>query len=146
MEGQKVKVSFPFPVEPWESSDEAYERYKEVCRNDKFWRGLGPDCDSSPAIWRTWMIQQIPGRDLLEVAFEAWTLVGDLLSNAVIEFGGQPLDLTMPCRHEPELVRLKRYSQNEFFMSVDGVDLVEEERKWQEGRAKFEVAKAVDES
>lgn len=135
MEGNKVKLSFPFRVETWESSDEAYERYKEVCRNDKLLRGLGPDCDSSPAIVRTWLIPEIPGRDMLEVAFEAWSLVGQLLSNAVIALGGEPLDLTMPCRHQPELVRIKRYSQREFFLSVDGIDLDEEERKWREQKA-----------
>lgn len=129
MEGSKVKLSFPFRVETWESSDDAYERYKVACRNDKFWRGIGPDCDSSPAIVRTWLIPQILDRDLLEVAFAAWSLVGQLLSEAVIALGGEPLDLTMPCRHAPEVVRVKRYSQREFFLSVDGIDLDEEERK-----------------
>ena len=136
MEASKVKLSFPFRVEPWESSDEAYERYKQVCRTDKFWRGIGPDCDSSPAIWRTWMIPQFPGRELLDVAFEAWKLVGDVLSAAVTEFGGEPLVLTMPCRHDPGHVRLKRFSQREFFNSVDRIDLNEEERKWKKQLAK----------
>lgn len=136
MEGAMVKFSFPFRVEPWESSDEAYERYKQVCRTDAFWRGIGPDCDSSPAIWRTWMIPQFPNHDLLDVAFEAWKLVGELLSATVTEFGGDPLNLTLPCRHDLEFVRLKRYSQREFFLSVDGIDLDEEARKWQERRAK----------
>jgi hypothetical protein len=136
MEGHKVKLSFPFHVETWESSDDAYERYKEVCRKDEIWRGLGPDCDSSPAIVRTWLIPQIPDRDLLDVAFEAWSLVGKLLSEAVIALGGEPLDLTMQCRHIPELVRIKRYSQREFFLSVDGIDLDEEERKWKEEKSR----------
>ena len=135
MEGSIVKLSFPFRVETWESSDDAYERYKEACRTDKFWRGIGPDCDSSPAIVRTWLIPQIPDCDLLEVAFNAWSLVGQLLSDAVIALGGEPLDLTMPCRHAPKLVRIKLYSQREFFLSVDGIDLDEEERKWREEEA-----------
>lgn len=136
MEGSKVKLSLPFRIETWESSDEAYERYKDVCRNDKFWRGIGPDSDSSPAIVRTWLIPQIPDRDLLEVAFDAWSLMGQLLSETVVALGGDPLDLTMPCRHMPELVRIKRYSQHEFFLSVDGIDLNEEKRKWQEEKAR----------
>jgi hypothetical protein len=82
------------------------------------------------------MIRDIPGRDLLEVAFDAWALVGQLLSETVVALGGEALDLTMPCRHEPEMVRVKRYSQREFFMSVDGVDLAEEERKYREERAR----------
>src|SRR3546814_5692387 len=37
-EGHKVKISFPFRVHPWESSNEDYVRYKEVCRTDKMMR------------------------------------------------------------------------------------------------------------
>lgn len=136
-EGRKVKISFPFRVHPWESSDEAYVRYKDVCRNDKMMRGLiGPDCDSSPAIWRTWLIKEFPGRDLLDVAFEAWTRLGEVLSATIQAQGGEALDLSMPCRHDPELVRIRRFSQYEFFLEVDGVDLKEEERLWKEGRAR----------
>lgn len=136
-EGLRVKIAFPFRVHPWESSDEAYVRYKEVCRTDKMMRSLiGPDCDSAPAIWRTWLIQDFPGRDLLEVAFEAWTRLGEVLSATIQAQGGEALDLSMPCRHDPELVRIKRFSQYEFFLEVDGVDLKEDERLWQEERAR----------
>jgi hypothetical protein len=131
-EGRKIKLVFPFAVQPWETSDQAYERYKEMCRNDKLFRGLGPDCDSSPALWRTWIISEFPDRDLLDVAFEAWTLLGELLSGAIEAFGGEKLDLSMPCRTDPDSVRIKRFSQSEFFMSVDGVDLDVEERKSRE--------------
>ncbi|SAL62527.1 hypothetical protein [Caballeronia humi] len=54
-EGAKIKFTFPFAVHPWESSDEAYERYKAICQTRKMTRGLGPDCDSAPALWRTWL-------------------------------------------------------------------------------------------
>jgi len=131
-EGSKIKIMFPFAVHPWENSDEAYERYKTICRSDKVLRGLGPDCDSAPALWRTWMIPQFPNSDLLDTAFEAWTLLGDLLSGTIEAFGGEKLDLSLPCRHDPAHVRIKRFSQHEFFLSVDGVDLKEEERKWRE--------------
>lgn len=86
------------------------------------------------------MIPQFPNRDLLDVTFEAWKLVGELLSATVTKFGEDPLQLMMPCRHDPELVRLKRYSQREFFLSVDGIDLDEEARKWEEGRPRSEVS------
>jgi len=146
VEGSKVKLGFPFRVATWESSDDAYERYKETCRKDKVWRGMGPDCDSSPAIVRAWMIPDIPGRDLLEVAFDAWTLIGQLLSETVVALGGDALDLSMPCRHVPELVRIQHYSQREFFMSVDGIDLDEDARKWQEERARRAAAASPDSS
>lgn len=132
-EGRKVKISFPFRVNPWESSDEAYVRYKEVCRTDKMMRSLiGPDCDSAPAIWRTWIIKEFPGRDLLDVVFEAWTRLGEVLSETIQAQGGEPLDLSMSCRHDPELIRIKRFSQREFFLDVVGIDLEEEERRWRE--------------
>ncbi len=132
-EGHKVKISFPFRVHPWESSNEAYVRYKEVCRTDKMMRSLiGPDCDSAPAIWRTWLIREFPGRDLLDVAFEAWTKLGEVLSATVEARGAEPLDLSMPCRHDPEHVKVRRFSQREFFLDVDGIDLAKEERKWRE--------------
>jgi hypothetical protein len=136
MEGTKIKMVIPFPVHPWERSDEAYERYKAMCRENEILRGLGPDCDSLPALWRTWMIPQFPNRDLLDVAFEAWVLLGGLLSSAVEAFGGEKLDLSMPCRHDSSRIKLKLYSQFEFFQSVHGIDLKEEERKWREQRGK----------
>jgi hypothetical protein len=130
-EGTRIKITLPFPVTAYESSDEAYERYKELCRSNKVWRGLsGPDCDSTPTLWRTWLIREIPDRDLLEVAFEAWLLIGEVLSATVVALGGPPLDLAMACRHDPQAVRIKRFSQREFFLSVDGIDLEEELRKW----------------
>lgn len=135
-EGHKIKISFPFRVYPHESSDEAYVRYKEKCRTDKVLRGLGPDCDSAPAIWRTWMLPQFPNRDLLEIAFEAWSLLGELLSATVGVLGGDPLDLSMPCRHAPEDVKIKRFSQHEFFLTVDGTDLKEVEREYREEAAR----------
>jgi hypothetical protein len=42
---------------------------------------------------------------------------------------------SLPCRHDPALARIKRFSQQEFFLSVDGIGLEEEERKWRERRA-----------
>lgn len=124
VEGRKIKISFPFKVHPWESSDEAYARYKLVCRTDKMMRSLiGPDCDSCPAIWRTWVIKDFPGRDLLGVAFEAWCKLGEVLSATIIARGGDPLDLSMPCRHDPQQVMVKAFSQRDFFLEVDGVDI-----------------------
>src|SRR5262249_43051821 len=128
-EGNRVKISFPFLVAPHETSDEAYRRYKQACRSDKVLRGLGPDCDSAPALWRTWMIPQFPDRDLLDIAFEAWQAVGTLMSTTTVALGGQPLDLSMPCRHDTESVRIKRFSQHDFFLEVDDIDLHEEERR-----------------
>jgi hypothetical protein len=131
-EGSRVKMTLPFPVAAHESSDKAYERYKALCRTNKIWRQLsGPDCDSTPTLWRTWQIPDFADQDLLEVAFIAWKLIGEVLSAAVLALGGDPLDLTMRCRHDPQAIQVKRFSQHEFFLSVDGIDLAEEAKKWE---------------
>ncbi|THD02720.1 hypothetical protein B1810_12380 [Panacagrimonas perspica] len=61
-----------------------------------------------------------------------------LLSNVVEALGGEALDLSMPCRHDPKLVQMKRFSQHQFFLEVDGIDLEEEERKWRREKAERE--------
>jgi hypothetical protein len=130
-EGSRIKITFPFHVAAHESSDEAYDRYKALCRTDKFVRQLtGPDCDSAPTLWRTWQIEDFPNQDLLEVAFDAWRLIGVVLSATTVALGGGALDLSMPCRHDPKAIQVKQFSQRDFFLSVDGIDLEEEAKKW----------------
>jgi hypothetical protein len=123
-EGKSVKIASGFHVAPYETTLEAYERFKEKCRCDKIIRGwLGPDCDSKPFIRREWKIPDIPDRDLLELAIEAWRLVGEVLSSIVINLGGEALDLSFSCGHDPEKIKVQEFSQAEFFQSVDGVDI-----------------------
>ena len=123
-EGKGWKIGFPFPVHPTETSDEAYERFKQVCRADAEVRGLmGPDCDSRPMLRREWLLPDLPKQDFLEIAVSSWRTCGAVLSEIVIQFGGAPLDLQLTCRHEPEKVRTKVYSQEDFFRTVDGIDI-----------------------
>lgn len=123
-EGRGIKISIPFPVAPHESTQDAYERFKEVCRKDKFIRSLaGPDCDSWPMIRREWKIPDFPEKELLELSVDAWRLVGEVLSQIVVKLGGEKLDLSFSCRHEPEKVRTLEFSQKEFFKSVDDLEI-----------------------
>lgn len=123
-EGQRIKISFPFPVAADESTQDAYERFKEVCRKNKFIRSLaGPDCDSWPMIRREWKIPDFPDKELLELSVDAWRLVGEIISQIVVKLGGEKLDLSFSCRHEPEKVRTVEFSQKEFFKSVDEVEI-----------------------
>jgi hypothetical protein len=132
-EGHQIKIAIPFPVFPHERSDEAYERYIASCRTNKILRQLsGPDSGSGPAIWRTWLIPQFPGRDLLEVVFEAWLLTGKLLSAAVVALGEPPLDLELLCRHSVHDIQIKRFNRRDFFLRVDGIDIEEEARRYRE--------------
>lgn len=119
-EGRGFKIGAPFPVRPEESSDEAYGRFRELCRRDRDVRALlGPDCDSRPCIQRTWRIPELPDNDLLEICVDAWRVAGKTLSEVVELFGGEALDLTLSCRHDPANVSMKIYSQREFFECVD---------------------------
>jgi hypothetical protein len=121
-EGHIVKISSGFSVEPYESTAEAYERFKEKSRGDKIIRGwLGPDCDSWPFIRREWKIPDFPDIELLELSINAWRLIGEVISSIVIDLGGEGMNLSFSCRHDPEKVKTVEFSQQEFFQSVDGI-------------------------
>ncbi|MFC5051183.1 hypothetical protein ACFPK9_11255 [Rubritalea spongiae] len=124
-EGKKrPKISASFPIQPWESSDEAYQRFLVACKKDKALRSLlGPDCDSWPILRRKWCIPEFPDKDFLEVAIQTWQTLGDTLSSIISQLGGEVLDTTLSCQHDPYYIRNKEYSQEEFFRLVDGINV-----------------------
>ena len=123
-EGRGIKISIPIRVEPYETTQEAYDRFKILCKENKVLRSLaGPDCDSRPMIRREWKIPDFPGVELLELSVNAWKVVGEVISQLVEILGGEKLDLSFSCRHETEKVKTVEFSQSEFFMSVDGIDI-----------------------
>ena len=129
-EGRGVKIGISFQVSPHESSSEAYDRFKRLCRENEFIRSLaGPDCDSWPCIIRHWKIREFPDSDLLDICIAAWKKTGTILSEILEALGGEELDLSLSCRHDPKKVRMVEFSQREFFMSVDGIDLPTNLRK-----------------
>ena len=66
-EGRDFKIAFSFPVAAWETSDEAYLRFIEACKSDRFLRELmGPDCDSWPMLQRQWCLPDFPDQDFLK--------------------------------------------------------------------------------
>lgn len=123
-EGRGFKMAIGFNVSPQESSEEAYERYKEACRRSKEFRGaFGPDCDSRPCIRREWKLSTFPEVEALDLAITGWRTAGEVISKIVVALGGEALDLSFPCRHEPERVKTRMFSQREFFKSVDGFEI-----------------------
>ncbi|PZR85034.1 MAG: hypothetical protein DLM68_11535, partial [Hyphomicrobiales bacterium] len=66
-------------------------------------------------IRREWKIPEFPDKELLELSVGAWRLVGEVISQIVIKLGGEKLDLSFPCRHDPEKVKTVEFSQHEFF-------------------------------
>ncbi|WP_299011323.1 hypothetical protein [uncultured Shewanella sp.] len=123
-EGRRIKMSVSMHVEPHETTQEAYDRFKDMCRNNPVLREMvGPDCDSWPMIRREWKTSDFTGKELLQLAIDAWSLVGEVISKIVQIMGGEPLDLSFSCRHDPEKVKIVEFSQHDFFMSVDGIDI-----------------------
>lgn len=121
-EGRGFKMAIGFNVATHETSDEAYERYKAICRRSKEFRSaFGPDCDSRPCLRREWKLQAFPDTEALELAVTGWRTAGDVISKIVVALGGDELDISFPCRHEPERIKTKTFSQQEFFESVDGI-------------------------
>jgi hypothetical protein len=123
-EGRGIKVLIGFNVAPHETTQEAYERFKALCKANKFIRGIaGPDCDSWPIIRREWKVPEFADRELLELSIDAWALIGQVVSEIVVILGGGKLDLSFSCKHEPETVKTMEFSQVEFFNTVDGIDI-----------------------
>lgn len=121
-EGRGFKISIGFSVAPFESSNEAYERYKEICRSNPIFRAaFGPDCDSQPYLRREWKLEDTGDTELLELSVSAWRAQGIAISSIVELLGGETLDPSMSCRHHPEKIKTRKYSQSEFFKSVDGL-------------------------
>ena len=121
-EGRGFKIGVGFNVAPFESSSEAYERYKEMCRSNPFFRdAFGPDCDSQPCLRREWRVENLGDTELLELSVSVWRALGEAISSIVQLMGGEALDLSMPCLHDPERVKTRTYSQSEFFRAVDGL-------------------------
>ena len=118
------KIGFPFSVRPWESSDEAYLRFVEMCKADNDVRKLmGPDCDSWPILQRKWCLPEFPDQDFLGIAVTAWRTSGEVLSSILTHLGADGLDLELQCAHDPERVRSREFSQEEFFRVVDRIDI-----------------------
>lgn len=123
-EGRGIKISFGFHVNPTESTPEAYVRFKAHCKSDPTIRSLmGPDCDSWPMIRREWKLPELPETELLEVAVAAWQTTGTLLSDVLVRLRAELLDSSLSCRHEPERMKVMEFSQREFFLEVDGINI-----------------------
>ena len=123
-EGRGIKISIGFNVSPHETTLEAYERFKNICKENKVIRdAAGPDCDSWPMVRREWKIPEFPDKELLQLSIDSWRLIGNIISDIVINLGGEALDLSFSCRHEPEKVKTMEFSQSEFFKTVDGINI-----------------------
>ena len=118
----KIKMGVGFNVPAWESSDDAFLRFAKSCERHKDFRGLLglDDDDLFPCIQREWLLKEFGDRDLLELAIDAWRKTGAIISQLVVHFGEQPLDLSLSCGHAPEQTRMKIYTRKQFRDAMGG--------------------------
>ncbi len=121
--GSVTNMQISFEIATFESSDEAYERYKERCRTNPSFRSLvGADEDTYPYIRREWKLPDFPGGDVLESAVAAWQRIGSTISRVLRVLDASQPDLSPPCFHDPASVKVRRYSQREYLKTVYGFD------------------------
>ena len=121
--GSVTKMQISFDIPTFESSDEAYERYKERCRTNPLFRSpVGADENTYPYICRQWKLPDFPGGDVLETAVSGWQRIGSTVSSILRVLDASEPDLSPPCFHDPASVKVRRYSQREYLKSVHGFD------------------------
>ena len=114
--GKNLKMGLGFDVAPTETSDDGFLRFARSLKGNKELQqklDLG-DEDLYPCIQREWLLEEFGDTDLLELAIKAWRKTGATISDLVVHFGGEPLDLSLLCLHSPERTRLKIYSHADF--------------------------------
>ena len=110
--GWNLKMGLPFEVGPSETSDEGFVRFARwIQGRDELQKilGLGDD-DLYPCIHREWLLEEFGETDLLDLAIDAWRKTGTTISQLVVHFGGEPLDLSLSCSHSAKETRLKMYT------------------------------------
>lgn len=114
--GKNLKMGLGFDVAPTETSDEGFVRFARALKGHTELQqmlGIG-DEDLLPCIQREWLLEEFGDTDLLKLAVEAWRKTGATISDLIVHFRGEPLDLSLSCSHSPEQTRLKIYSHADF--------------------------------
>jgi len=123
--GKKLKFAMNWDVHPTEDSDDAMKGFACVMM------GMGDpfrffsDDDTQPCIERQWILTDVSDENILDVAWRAWLTVAKIVSEACVWRGGEALDLSLKCRRDSNLVKVKRYDREEMesygLLFVEGV-------------------------
>jgi len=109
--GKKVKFAMDWNVHPTEDSDDAMKRFARVMM------GMGDpfqffsDDDTHPCVERQWILAGVSEGNILDVAWQAWLTTARVVSDACVWRGGEPLDLSLNCRHDSKLIKVKTYNR-----------------------------------
>lgn len=127
-EGRIVKIQSPYSIDVSESSYDAYEKFKNLCKKDEFVRkAFGPDCDSWPFLKREWKIPDF-NTELLSLATESWSLAARAIKECIEKLGGNDFalsgdDFVLCCMKNLEKIKTIEFDQREFFKYVDNIDI-----------------------
>lgn len=117
-EGRGFKSGMTAPIHPLEDSDDALLRYALHFKDFDFLGLVTPDEDSMPCVYREWRLPDFE-EELVDLCARAWLRVGETV-NAVLHWqGGDPLPLSLTCRHGSDGVRLKRINRNVLIKQVE---------------------------
>ena len=121
-EGRGLKWGIRIPLDPTEDSDVLMHAYiVTVKSNGDVFQLLSDDEESSPCVKREWVLEDLPDREIIAVAADAWARVCGLLQ-AVRETIGLPaIDLSLGCRHSTERVQCRKYNRDTLRQWLDEI-------------------------
>ena len=113
-EGRGLKLGFSVPIDPLQDSDVGIRAHLAVTKDrpDPL-ELLMEDEESLPCVYRRWVLSDLPDREILDVAAEAWTKVGALLSGTMQRVGANPVDLSLTCRHSAQQGQFRTYDRDQ---------------------------------
>jgi hypothetical protein len=112
-EGSGIKIGLTIPVNPFEDSDEAMERYlKVVASGEDFLDLLVPDEESVPCVQRVWRMDQFDD-DIVKLSALAWLRTGELVNLVMAWLGHERPPLALDCLHEVQKVQFRLYDREQ---------------------------------
>lgn len=106
-------MGLSLPINPLMDSDLAMWTYLESLGDGRdVLELLRDDEESLPCVERIWRLERFPD-ELTDLAARALLRSGGLISEVVAWLGGEPLELSLQCRHSSERVRTKVYEREQ---------------------------------
>ena len=101
------------PLDPTKDSDALMRAYIVTVKSSgDVFQLLSDDEESSPCIKREWVLENLPDREIMSVAADAWAKIGALLQALRERIGLPPIDIALNCRHSEQRVQFRTYNRN----------------------------------
>lgn len=121
-----MKMGLGIPISPFENSDDAMTRIGLTVRRNKheptsdFLGIFVEDEDNLPCVQREWKLDGFD-QDILDLCAQAWLSVGEAIVDTLKWLGDNPKDLSLDCRHDSALLRIKTYSREKLTTKIDAI-------------------------